>query len=297
METRIALRYTGPAVESGVMDVYEASANMIAFSEFVLLSARSTYGPDVSVRAEVAGFGRGSFVTDLVFNVGGAMASVFSTLSPKELLEVIKQSIEIWKHLKGEPPKRVETVDGGQNVQVTNNTGTVLQVRAQSLNVTLSDKGSEAVAQFVREALQRPGMDSLEVQQAGKNFRGSRKLAKITQKESGYFVPVAPSERITDATMRMALIIEGPVFKEGNKWRFSDGQQSFHAEIADQGFLQRVNSGERFGKGDVLYADVRISQEQTGMRLSAERTVVKVHDHKLAPKQLLLPAGSGDDTD
>jgi hypothetical protein len=82
MKTKIALRYTGPAVDSGLMDVYEASANMIAFSEFVVLSAKSAFGESITARAEVAGFGRGSFITDLIFNVAGVSASVFLLILP-----------------------------------------------------------------------------------------------------------------------------------------------------------------------------------------------------------------------
>ena len=99
---------------------------------------------------------------------------------------------------------------------------------------------------------------------------------------------MSATETITDTVVRMGLMLEAPVFKDGNKWRFSDGQQSFHADIEDGEFLARVNAGERFGKGDVLMADVRISQQQSGMKISAERSLVKVHEHKISPMQLPL---------
>ena len=104
METSLKLKYTGPAVESGQMDVYQASANMIAFSEFMVAAAKSTFGERIEARAEVAGFGRGSFITDLVFNFAGPIATIFSTASPEQLWEVVKQAFDLWKHLKGEQP-------------------------------------------------------------------------------------------------------------------------------------------------------------------------------------------------
>jgi hypothetical protein len=146
----------------------------------------------------------------------------------------------------------------------------------------MSEKGAEAVQQFVRKALEPNGMDRLEVAADG------RTVAEVPQSERDFFVPVAPSETVTDTTIRMALIIEAPFFKDGNKWRFSDGQNSFYADIEDKAFLSRVNEGERFGKGDVLYADVRIAQEQTGMKLSATRSLLAVHEHRPGPKQLRL---------
>ena len=278
METRIALRYSGPAVDSGLMDVYEASANMIAFSQFVVVAAKAAFGQTTEARAEVAGFGKGSFVTDLVFNVGGPSATLFTAISPEHLWLFVKEAFALWKHLKGAPPSHVE--DNSQWAQVTKNSGQVLQVRTESLNIVLSEKGGEAVSQFVKKALERPGMDSVAIASA------TEEIGNVTQDEAKYFGSVTPSENITDVVVRMALVIEAPVFKDGNKWRFSDGQQSFYADIEDAEFLAKVNAGERFGKGDVLYADVRINQEQTGMKITASRTIVKVHDHKIASTQL-----------
>lgn len=82
------------------MDVYEASANMIAFSEFVIHLAKSTFGESVETRASIAGGGRGSFVTDIVFNFAGASSAVFAALptaDPKTL----------WLGLKWRAPNRL----------------------------------------------------------------------------------------------------------------------------------------------------------------------------------------------
>src|SRR5262245_56559806 len=96
METRIALKYSGPAVDSGLMDVYEASANMMAFSDFVVLLAKQAYGDTVETRASVAGFGQGSFVTDILFNVAGASAAMFTTIDPKTLWWMLKEAFVLW---------------------------------------------------------------------------------------------------------------------------------------------------------------------------------------------------------
>lgn len=280
METKIALRYIGPAVDTGLMDVYEASANMIAFSEFVVLSAKSAFGESITARAEVAGFGRGSFITDLVFNVGLTSASIFSAYSPDQIWGLVKEAFTLWKHLKGSPPSKVEY--DGQHVKVTNNNGEIIQIMTQSFTLVMSEKGSESVGRFVQKALDKPGMDAIEI------ASGNETIDRVTQAESAYFVPVAIAETITDITVKMGLMLEAPVFKDGNKWRFSDGQQSFYADIEDKEFLARVNAGERFGKGDVLYADVRINQQMSGMKISAERSLVKVHEHKIASVQLPL---------
>jgi hypothetical protein len=283
MQTKMGLSYSGPAVDIGSMDVYEASANMIAFSQFVVLAAKAQFGPEANIEARVNGFERGSFVTDIVFQVSGATATIFSAATSRQLWEVIEGAVKLWKFLKGLAPNKIEhahTPDLHQSVRVTNNDGQILQVSTQSLTVVFSEKGSSAAGRFIREALMHQGMDGVKITGEGK------KKIDIAQAESEYFVSVSPSETITDAVSPMALIIEAPVFKEDNKWRFSDGLTSFFATIEDKDFLAKVNAGERFGKGDILYADVRLNQEQIGMKLVADRAIVRVREHRIGPKQL-----------
>lgn len=100
MQARFSLRYAGPAVDEGVMNVYDAAANMIAFSEFIVVAAKAAYGESVNVKAQAAGFARGSFVTDIVINVGGPIVTLFSSGNTKELLSILNEAVKLWKHYR-----------------------------------------------------------------------------------------------------------------------------------------------------------------------------------------------------
>lgn len=259
------------------MDVYSAAENMIAFSEFMVAAVKASFGEKAEAHAEVAGFGKGSFLTDLVFSVGGPLASIFASGSVKDLLAVVTEAFDLWKHLKGSPPAAVEHLD--QRISVTNNNGQVIQVRTETFNLVLSGDGSQAAGRFVKRAMEPEGITSVEISTDGKP------LAVASRQESEFFVPVVAEMPLTENTVRMALILEAAVFKDGNKWRFSDGTMSFPADITDQTFIQRVEDGERFGKGDVLTVDMLIAQTRTGQKISSQRTVVKVIDHKSGQEQ------------
>lgn len=111
-EMNIVLRYNGPAVESGAMSVYDAAAAMVAFSDFVVEAAKHTFGGDTKVRAEVQGFRHGSFATDLLFYVAGAGTVLYaSAKAANEVLGTIKTSFELYKHLKGDKPAKVEPLN------------------------------------------------------------------------------------------------------------------------------------------------------------------------------------------
>jgi len=281
MKTSLSLRYLGPAVDDGLMDVYQASTNMIAFSEFMVAAVKAVYGEEAEAQAEVAGFGRGSFVTEIVFKVGGPLASLFAAFSPGELLKVIEGAFDLWKHLKGQPPATVE--HAGQTATVTNNTGQLLQVRAESLNLVMSDKGARAVARFVRDAIGHEGVDALEVN------ADCAPLFSVSRDEAPHFVAVAQKVPVSNNTVTMDLVLVAPVFQAGNKWRFHDGASAFSAAIEDEAFIARVNNGERFGKGDVLTVEMRITQTRAGGRIEAQGVVQRVIEHREAPCEAALP--------
>jgi hypothetical protein len=281
MKTNLALKYNGPAVDDGMMDVYMAASNMIAFSEFVVLATKATFGENATAKAEVAGFGKGSFITDIVFSFSGQAASIFTMLPADHLLDVIKGAFELWKHLKGQPATAIQY--GSQTAMVTNNNGQILHVQTQSLTLVLNEKAVGSVDRFVRQSLAEPGMDSISLATHGE------KLVSATREEAQFFVPVSPSKTITDIVIQMGLVIESPSFKDGNMWKVFDGTQTVHVHMQDQEFLDRINGGARFGKGDVLLAEVRLVQKQVGMKLEAERSVIKVLEHKQGPQQYSLP--------
>jgi hypothetical protein len=270
-EAQLSLKYTGEAVDLGRLGVYEAAATMLAFSDFVTQSAKVVYGSQTELRAQVAGFRGGSFATDILFQVAGPLMPLLAEVTVSEWLKTIKTAFELWKHLKGEPPSAVATK--GDEIQVTNNSGRVIIVNRPSLELVMDERAAAAVARFVGEQLLRPGLDDVQI------LRGKEAIASASRGEAEYFKPVLASVPVSQNEFDYVLTIEAPVFKEGKKWRFSDGSTSFHADIEDAEFLQRVDAGEAFAKGDQLRVRLRIEQMRHGRELSATRTVVQVLEH------------------
>ena len=90
----------------------------------------------------------------------------------------------------------------------------------------------------------------------------------------------------------MQLNIVSLAFKEGNKWRLSDGQSDISAIIEDRGFLARIDSNEeRFAKGDTLVCRVRMEQSRALGKLKTLYYVEKVIDHKPGSRQTVLDFG------
>lgn len=270
----ILLRYQGPAVEDGTMNVYDAAANMTAFSDFVVAAAYKIYGEEVHVKAEVTAFRHGSFGTDLVFEVVGTAAAILPMLPDVvSVATTVKESLELYRFLKGEQPQHVEHREDN-SVRVTNNSGSVVVINRPSLQLTLDPKAGKAAAQFIGEALSKAGVDSIDITSDGV------RIAQATTNDSPYYHPIGDEDTITESMTRMGLVIEMLSFKDGNKWRMWNGAESLMYAMEDEEFSHRVNSGEAFRKGDILICDVRIKQTKANGALKLHRSIVKVHDHK-----------------
>lgn len=278
----ILLRYQGPAVDDGTMNVYDAAANMVAFSNFVVAGAHKLYGDNVEVTAAVTAFKHASFGTDLLFKISTATAALLPMLpNVVSVATTVKESIELYRFLKGEDPAKVEHIND-HSINVTNNNGNIIVVNTPALHLTLDRKAGEAAAQFIGEALSKPGVNQIEISTEG------AKLVEASKGDAQFYHPIGDEETLTESTSRMGLIIESLSFKDGNKWKMWDGAETLGYTMEDDVFNQRVNNGEAFRKGDILYCDVRVTQTKSGGTLKLQRAIVKVHDHKTGLDQTTL---------
>lgn len=282
MKTSVTLKYEGPALEAGLMDVRQASANMLAFSDFMEAAVKVTYGEKAEIKAQVNGFDKGSFETDLVLQITGSAATIFSALEPKHLWEIVREAFGLWKMLKGQPPSAIK--NEGQYVNVTNNYGQILQVKAESFSLVMNEKGCEAAQRFVAAGLNHDGYASMQLQPENHRLP----VISATKEEAEFFIPVTSTIQLSDNTVRMTVILSAAVFQEGNKWRFTDGVTSFSAAILDEAFLAEVDNGLRFGKGDVLEVEMRVIQLRQGAKISVERSIEKVLRHIKPHEQINL---------
>ena len=268
------------------MDARQVASQIVAFSDFLDVVCESAYGETVQIHTEVQGFRGDSFDIDFIFQIGGHIATLMSSniASPKDVIDMIKHSVALWRHLSGHPPKSLNHAqDDAQLVSVENNNGQILAVNNSIVYVVTDPKAGNAVQKFINDPLKADGVNGVKIRSQKFEER-----AQIEKSDADYFKTVYIEEPI-ETIVESYLIIESPTFKEGNKWRLSEGDISFAAEMLDKRFLQDVNEGlERFGKGDVLLVKMLITQVMAFGRLSTKRKILEVLDHKKGSKQQRL---------
>lgn len=295
-EQHFRVTYDGPALALARMDVAHLAPALLALSTLLSEANLALNGGKTTVGVSVqAGFRQGSFGIDLliqqdlmqqVVNLfkGDEARAFANALAVLQALGMVAGGavglIALIKKIRGRRVEKIEPRE--ERVAIVTAEETIIVDRATGLlyaNRKLRGHLKDALAPLAQGAAARFVVG-----------RDEREEVAIEAVDLPWFEPAATVEVLSDSILSgFVLQIESAVFKEGSKWRFSDGTNSWHAEIADAGFLSRIESGEeRFGKGDVLVADVQRIQTVADGKLATEYRVVRVAEHRAPLQRSLL---------
>lgn len=286
--------YDGPALAEHRMDVRDLAPALIAISDLFTAANKELNGDAADVRIEVkASFKAGSFGIELLFsqdfvsqirdifagqnatalsNAGGIIA--FVGLAGGGLIGLLQK-------LRGRRP--FEILQRGEISEVWITAEESIEVDSKVIRLWRSRTVRTSLEKTL-SPLEREGITEF-----GIVYNGEVTL-ELHDDDVESFRATVPTEAevVSDAVTRKVLLLESVVFKDDNKWRFHDGQYPFHAAIEDVDFIAKINSGERFGKGDVLVVDLRQVQTIDDGQLKNDYIIVKVHEHRAPLQRQLL---------
>ncbi|MCK9608213.1 MAG: hypothetical protein M0R33_17345 [Methylomonas sp.] len=291
--------YDGPALEHHEMNVNDLAPALLAIGVLMEEVGNVMHGDKFKIGVSVKGsFKTGCFGIEMVasakslildaidiFNHGNTSA----VLNAAGIVGLIKGShnslIVALRWLKNRKITKTEALNDGR-IRVFIDYDH-LDTEQLTLKLLQNYKIRKAFEDMIAKPLQRDGIESVAVVDPGE---AETPVVLIEKTEAGYFItPELGEEKINDQTTVVNLQIASAAFVDGNKWRFSDGTQSFFAEILDEDFLNRVNSNEEaFAKSDILKVKMRICQWLTPKGMRAEYSVLEVLEHRSAMKQIDL---------
>ncbi len=277
----LSLEYHGDKVADGHLRAKDLARYIAAIDDFMGVTTQQACGRDAALVFDVVGFRNESFDIDFVFQVINISAgAIFASGSPKDLVLLATDCIKACIHLKGKQPSDVKKDTINNSVSLTNQNGDTAIYHIGTLNVIADSKAANSLDCFIREPLTK-GIGTVKLKSSSMDLE-----AQAAANQSDYFKPIDLETPLFKNSIQTGLVIESPSFKDGNKWRFSDGQSSFYAEITDEAFLKRVDSGkERFGKDDILLVDMDVLQTKTPTCLKIRKTITKVIKHESSQKQ------------
>ena len=284
--------YEGPSLADGSMNVRDLGPALLAVGSFFDEANRVANGALATVSVNVRATSPGSFeitfeVIQSIGNTGVFQAGVGDFISTaadlKELLiggGLTTATGIIWliKALRGRTPRVQKINDDLYKFTLGDET---YEIPLRLLRLYQDVGIRRNIADLVKP-LNEPGIDRVAFREK------DHIIQEVTKGDVPSFALPDSKEKIVDVITPRALSIVSLVFKEDNKWRLSDGDNTFSVTISDEAFLEQIDAdAASFSKHDMLICELRTVQWRSNAGLSTEYEVVKVVEHRKA-RQLPL---------
>lgn len=282
-EGRLLLHYRGGEADKGTLDCYAVAESIMAFSDLIGVISAVEFGGRTTTRVEVSRISpSGSVAFEFAVHAGSlAQAILAGPATPGAVWDVFKESVKLWRFLGGSSPKSVEKTEN--NYAVTNINGQVEHFAHTTVVIVNDARAGQAIERLIKAPTEKLGLDEVEVEELSR-----RESVRVVKSEAGAFTDVSREAVVIEGTTQKALAIEYAVFVDGNKWRFSDGENHFQAAITDESFLARIDNGEPFAKGDMLVVELKSTQRMRRGKLQIEHVIVRVQKHVKRSEQIGL---------
>lgn len=287
--TKFTLRFGGKG-----NDINAATYGAILINTVTILEeANKELHTGAQIEIRVQQEREGSYVVDLAINSLAALGALSPMLTPenieiaketaKKIVGVATGGYKAWKALMGEKPVEVK-VDGDNVVIVTGNNNKVI-VDIPTSKLVLENKRS-----------QNAFSDSFQTLDKDKSVHFFEILDDRTLlfevdgdefSRLGKKMPRTLPEKQSE-TESIHLNIIRPSFDPALVSDFVYRGIRIPATITDPGFWERVDRGERFAKGDILFVDLEIGKVLNKSLNAYENktyTITQVHSHIPRPEQ------------
>lgn len=292
-QAAFTVSYNGPALDGHTMDVRDLAPALLSLSSVFTEASTLIYHDKVDVRLHVRAMEPGSFDVDLalVQTFAGQVKDLLigdwsnAALNLVGLVVASKAAggglIALIKKLRGRSPARIKELENGM-VRIDID-GESIEIHKDLLSLYQDINIRQAVSKAV-SPLRKEGIDSI-------RFRNGRKVVEeITKADVDSFAPPhLPEEVVLKERRKAAFSIVSLAFKDENKWRLHDGNNTIYVTIDDEDFLRKVESNEiAFRKSDILICEVEDISTRDESGLNTEHHVIRVLEHRPAARQIPL---------
>lgn len=296
------ISYDGPALVSHEMDIKELAPALLSLGELFEEANKALNGDRVKVSVNIKATSPGSLDISfaLVQDILEATKTLFSSdevsaiVNAKELLGLLfvgcsGSGIGLFKlinWLKNRNIKNVTKIEDGR-FKLTTEDGEIQYTNEKEIKLFGLINIRKKIESVVKP-LKRDGIDKIKIS----NTCDGQVLESQVDKESvDYFdAPKIDEEIIDEKEIEMSLQIVNLSFQKDGKWKFSDGNSSFFAEVIDESFNKQIEENEKvFAKDDLLKV-VAIRRQSLVMGVIKTDYIIKtVLEHRSAAIQIKLP--------
>lgn len=300
--TQFSVAFEGDPFENGEIDVNDLAPALLALGN-VIQSANSVLNGDrADARLKLRATQKGSFdallnldvswVADLLDVVNAHPDRMVAADKLADLLlkggKIVGGTtvglFAVLAYLKGKKPNKVENTAKGTEITINH---TTILVEPETVRLLEDRNTRQAVEKFGNEALKIEGLRHVRI------GRDDKVEMLLDSKDAPSFNMPSPEEEEPETVVTRRdvwLKIVTSQFKDGYKWRFTDGgERPFTADMEDLDFLNNVLSGDTtLSANDTMHCKVREEQEMRSAGLQKSIFVERVIEHRQGPTQLKL---------
>lgn len=301
------IAFEGEPFAEGEIDVNDLAPALLALGDVIQTANRTLNGSRANARLKLRATKEGSFeallsidvsMVDAVWDILDAVTENPDRLvAADQLLDLLIKGgtilgvplaglFAVVKLLRGRRPQKVEDRGDGTTSITVNQTTIIVDKRTVDLLENLPTR--EALEDFSNKALGVPGVTSLRIGEKGSDSD----VVLTTDDRPAFKVPEPIDEepQIDVVEREVWLKIVTSHFRDGYKWRFTDGgEKPFTADMEDAAFLNQALEGRiALSANDTLRCQIREEQKLTSAGLTKEVKVVKVIEHIPGAKQFRL---------
>ena len=301
-KARFEIAFEGAAFRDGEIDVRDLAPTLLAFGSVVQAANTALNDDRTTASLKVVATEKASFVAVLTMDIGwltdmldAVSANPQQVVAANQLMDLLLKAGAIGgvgvgglfaaiKFLKGQRPDKIEPKGDG-TTQITFNHTTFL---VNDLTVKLLEDlpTREAIEDLGTKASQVDGLENLRI---GSESADSEAVRFAHADLPSLIVP--RDEPDTETTHRdVWLRIVSVHFREGYKWRFSDGgERPFTAEMEDDDFSNKVQEGRvTLNANDAIRCRLREEQSLSASSLVKSVWVEKVLEYRPGARQMNL---------
>jgi hypothetical protein len=232
---------------------------------------------------------KGSLLVDLVTNVVNSQTLLNGKTLFGSTIVIVGGLYKLHKFISGKKTTKVETLNESTTITLDDNSTLTIAENIYNTYIT-TPAIQDSISKNFSALSEDPAVTNFEVSR-----NGSEKIIEVNKEDFGRMsikqqIEIENSRVIVESAI---LYIYKVVFeKTDRKWEFYHSGNRISANILDENFFNKIDTGESFSKGDQLKADLQITQifdESIGTYVNESYAVIKVDEHIKRSEQPVLP--------
>ena len=259
---------------------------LIHYQAIVTEANKQLSGGSREVLLKVNALKQGSFIIDVsvVQNVISQLFSKDTVSYIADLCGAVGGVYALYHKFKGKPVRTDKEKKAAVSIKIGN-----VNIAANTINIYNQSAVRQAVSKSMETANEDPSVEGFTI----KGDKGDT-CAQFEREEFKDFIydgfdteDDIPDEKVIDEAT--TLIIVGLNFEPGSRWQFMYNGFKISMTVKDDALMQKINEGERFGKGDAIKVKLRRIQRYNKNYRTYENKSYKIlefYEHIIPPKPL-----------